>query len=284
MRAPFSCKYLGCQWPEVARRWRSHMDEQNQAANTGAGAPEGIATPTATTDPIVSTSAEPASLGETGTSAPPAANQQPDGALQQPTGSSAATGDITETQKFAHRLKEESSKAAQAARDAVYNELYGAQGVTSEAEYKRQVERQRLMEEGKDPELYMKLNSLETELKTYRQNDTFQRQDTSLRADPVRGEFYKQWESEVRSSAAAWNCDLQSAFTVMLNQRLPDILSGQATKAEQAAINKMLQNTQSTPGALAAPPADKPASYAEMSDADFEALHERAVRGDLRKS
>ncbi|SDG47666.1 hypothetical protein [Desulfosporosinus hippei] len=75
-------------------------------------------------------------------------------------GQAKETNDVTQTQAFAHRLKEETSKAAQAARDAFIAEQgyeWNGKPITTEAEYKQALYEKQMHDAGQDPDTVKKL-------------------------------------------------------------------------------------------------------------------------------
>jgi hypothetical protein len=164
----------------------------------------------------------------------------------------------TQTQAFARRLKEETQRAI----DAEYDRLYGAEyGIHSKADYDRVIAEQKAAEEAQklniDPAFYNefvglkdKVNQFETEKQQLEFEKSLIQQDTALKNDPVKGELYKQWENDVKSQAKAIGCDLNTAFLLMLDSKLGEVLTGTKSQAEQAAIQKLTNNANSTPGSL----------------------------------
>jgi len=153
-----------------------------------------------------------------------------------------APPDITQTQQFAHRLKEEKQKAI----DVEYDRLYGADyGIHSKAEYDNYMERQRLLEEGKDPELYQ----LKSEVESFKFDKKIMSQHEALSKDPVNGDVYKEWEPELRerlklydemyqNKQIAQRVDMDTAFTLMWKEKGPSIISELKQKLDIQNSNK----------------------------------------------
>ena len=72
-----------------------------------------------------------------------------------------------------------------------------------------------------DPKLWGEFQSMKDELSSYKQNQTMLQQKTSLSDKP----FFKEWESEVEAGAKSWNTDYETAYTLISQQRLPEILA-----------------------------------------------------------
>jgi hypothetical protein len=233
--------------------------ENLTAANT-VEPTEGIANPQAT---------ETTTQATTGATAQPTAQEQTQ--TQQP--------DITQTQAFARRLKEETQKA----KDQLIAEIYGQYGITTYDQYQQELEKQRAEQEaqqyGVDPQFYQEFSSLKSELLTLRQ----EREMNELRNDPIHGNFFKQWEGEVAELASRAHVSPRVAYAALLERKLPDILNSTKTAGQQEAITKITQNAQTSPGALGSEAAQQGNSIKNMSDKDFDALVEAVKRGE-RKS
>jgi hypothetical protein len=65
------------------------------------------------------------------------------------------------------------------------------------------------------------LNSVKNELNSFRQDQTMLRQKTTLADKP----FYKEWESAVEAGAKNWNTDYETAYTLISQQHMPEILA-----------------------------------------------------------
>ena len=72
-----------------------------------------------------------------------------------------------------------------------------------------------------DPKLWGEFQSMKDELSSYKQNQTMLQQKTSLADKP----FFKEWESEVEAGAKSWNTDYETAYTLISQQRMPEILA-----------------------------------------------------------
>ena len=72
-----------------------------------------------------------------------------------------------------------------------------------------------------DPKLWGEFQSMKDELSSFKQNQTMLQQKTSLADKP----FYKEWENEVEAMAKSWNTDYETAYTLISQQRLPEILA-----------------------------------------------------------
>lgn len=157
--------------------------------------------------------------------------------------------DVTQTQAFAHRLKEATQKAI----DAEYDRLYGAEyGIHSKADYEAYIARQKAIEEGKDPEvvdLRNDLNKTQFELQEYKFEKTVNSQREALSKDPRYGEYFKAWEPEINARMEQYNqmyangqiqqrVDLQTAFTLMWRDKGPDEIATLKQKLDIEKANK----------------------------------------------
>jgi hypothetical protein len=229
------------------------MKENLQAANS-VDQTEGIATPKllkinlqlfAEGDPEPTPTPEPEPTPEPTSTPEPTPSPEPD---------------VSQTQAFAHRLKEETTKA----RDTVIAEMgyqWNGKPITTYAEYQTAIKEQQAAEEAQklniDPNFYNefvglkdKVSQFETEKQQLQQEKIFTQQETALKSDPVTKDFYTQWESEIKEKAKSYGCDLDTAFTLKIRESLADITKGVATKAEQSAIQKLANNAASSPGSL----------------------------------
>lgn len=194
-----------------------------------------------------------------------------------------STAEVTQTQAFARRLKEETAKV----RDEIIREIYGAQGINSYAEYQAALEAQRAAEEAQkrniDPEFYQEFHGLKQEVNELRREKMFISQEAEIKSDPVRGPLYEKWADEVKQFARQVNTDLKTAFLLTLDAKLGDVLNGTKSQAEQEAVKKIIQNQTTSPGSLSQG-ADTPTkSVWSMNKSDFDALVQKALRGEVKE-
>jgi len=78
--------------------------------------------------------------------------------------------DITQTQAFAHRLADATTKAEQRARDNLISEMYGeSHGINTYAEYQQELDNQAMRERGVDPDEVKRVAEDLPEVKTARE-------------------------------------------------------------------------------------------------------------------
>lgn len=157
--------------------------------------------------------------------------------------------DVTQTQAFAHRLREEKQKAI----DAEYDRLYGEEyDIHSKADFEAYDARQKAIQEGKDPEvvdLRNSLNQTQQELQEFRFKDTVDAQRKALSNDPKHGEVFKAWEKEIDQRMEQYDqfykngqidkrVDLQTAFTLMWADKGPDEIATLKQKLDIEKSNK----------------------------------------------
>ena len=72
-----------------------------------------------------------------------------------------------------------------------------------------------------DPKLWGEFQSMKDELNSFKQNQTMLRQKTTLADKP----FYKEWEGAIEAGARDWNTDYETAYTLISQQHMPEILA-----------------------------------------------------------
>lgn len=157
----------------------------------------------------------------------------------------AESNEVTQTQAFARRLKEEKQKAI----DAEYSRLYGQQyGIHSKDDYDSYIERQRYIEEGKDPELYQELKHVKTEMESLKREKMLIEQDRTLSSDKVYGSLYNDWKSEIQNFAEQYSVDYNTAFTVICRDKIPQIIQKYEQKSKVQEKNN--ENASSSTGSI----------------------------------
>ena len=83
--------------------------------------------------------------------------------------------------------------------------------------------------------------------------------------------------------ATTFGVDLKTAFTLTLENKLPEILNAHYQKAQNETIKKINQNGATSVGSLSQQ-GDNPSVNAwDMNQEEFEKMLERAKSGSLRK-
>lgn len=176
------------------------------------------------------------------------------------------------------------------ARDNMIAEMgmeWNGKPLTNYAEYQRAIEEKRLMEEaeqrGYDPNLYAEMQMMKKEVDSYRRSSILSQQDYELSSDPVKSNIYNLWKDEIREMADRHDCDLNTAFSVMLTERIGEVLSMNQQKIQNETINKINANQKSTPGALGSANERSSLDAWSMSDDEFEKMKAKALNGELRR-
>ena len=197
------------------------MTTETSAANADAvidAAPEGTATPTDT-----------ASTETTTIETPVDAPQE------------------TDTQAFAHRLKEKTAEAEKAAFDKVNAVIAKLGGVTPEGtpiltyeDLQRTLDYQEMQEKAAEQnvpvELYSRLTQAEQDaleaknmLSEYQRKDALAKEAETLAVDPKWGDFYKAHEADIKAAADQFKCDLGTAKLIVYDNVGPE-------KVDEAAV------------------------------------------------
>lgn len=185
------------------------------------------------------------------------------------------------------------TEQAQRDRDALIAEIYGQNGITTYEQYqqaKAQAEAEaKAQQMNVDPRFYQEVEGLKQQLSSYEQERqsmqrerTLSEQEKNLESDPHVGELFKQWKGEIKQLADQTGADYDVAFTLMLRNKIPDLLNSTKTSAEQDAVKRLINNAQSSPGALGQG-AEKPSnSISNMSKSDFAKLQSEVLRGERK--
>lgn len=197
------------------------MTTETSAANADAvidAAPEGTATPTDT-----------ASTETTTIETPVDAPQE------------------TDTQAFAHRLKEKTAEAEKAAFDKVNAVIAKLGGVTPEGtpiltyeDLQRTLDYQEMQAEAAEQNVPVEvLQELQTtkstaqqaldKLSAYERKDALAAEAEALTADPKWGDFYKAHEADIKAAADQFKCDLGTAKLIVYDNVGPE-------KVDEAAV------------------------------------------------
>lgn len=195
-----------------------------------------------------------------------------------------------ENSRYAKIRREAEQRAEQRARDMVIKEMdltWNGKPIETYQEYQRALREQSLAEEaqkqGIDPTFYTDFKMMQEELNGYKQEKTFSTQERELSQDPVRGEFFNQWKDNIYQTATNYGVDLRTAFTLELENRLPDILQSQSKKIQNETINKIHQNSSTSTGSLSGNGGDNTVNVWDMPQQDFNAMVQKALNGELRR-
>jgi hypothetical protein len=179
-------------------------------------------------------------------------------------------------------------EAEQAARDKTIAEMgmtWNGQPITTYAQYQQAIQEKQAMDEAQqrniDPQLYAEFKSMQNKLNSYEREKSLMSQDIQLEGDEKIGAIYKEWKSEVHDMANKYNCDYETAFTLLTREKLPDLLSKKELEGQQTAIKNIKTNASTTPGA-AGQGGEVKATIKDMGKKDFDDLVEKVKRGEIK--
>lgn len=199
--------------------------------------------------------ANPEGAANEGESAPPLAVQ--DAASAEHAEPAVYTDDTGKgwTRKVAQRIKEERERARQDLIAELFDSPEACEAYRTE---RRQQAAQQV--EAQEAALYAEL---------------------ALAADPVLGEHFLTLEEEVRNVAERYDADLESAFLLVLREKLPELLQAERQKGEQQLLQKLEANGMG-PGSLAAGPSGGTGVFA-LDEGEFSELVARVKRGEWNR-
>lgn len=139
-----------------------------------------------------------------------------------------------ENAKYAAIRRESETKT----RDRMISEMYGnSHGIHTYADYQGAIEAERVRAEaetkGHDPELYARLSSAEQKLSNYEREKLHMTQEQTLSSKP----YYNEWKDEVKDIANMYNSDYATAYTLLAEKKMPEIIANYETKLKSAKEN-----------------------------------------------
>ena len=201
-------------------------------------------------------------------------------AEQKPVQDSQTNAAFAQMRREAEQYKREVDEA-----NKIIADLYAEHGINDltalKQAYQQRKQAQEAQKVGVDPQFYQQFQTMEQKLNAIEREKTLVQQDTALASDPNLGELYKQFKPEVQQLANQYSVDYDAAFTLILREKLPTLLSGTKTQAEQSAIQKLTQNAQASTGSLSGGDVDHNTSIAKMPKSDFSKLVEQVKRGEI---
>ena len=202
----------------------------------------------------------------------------------------AVAEDVTTTQAFSRRLKEETSKATQAGRDATYSEQYGeSHGIHTEAEYKQALATQRdqemresLKDKGYPDEEATQIvedrkfrQEHEVTLNTQANSQRDYAEYLDLTADYTDIKDPSQIPAEVWQLKADKNISLLDAQNRIAVRDFKAQLAKTKLDTEQETIKKISKNAATSPGSASdGNVSHQSKSVSDMSAAEFESYRE----------
>jgi len=179
-------------------------------------------------------------------------------------------------------------RASTEAQDRTISEMnlsWNDKPITTYSDYQKALQEQKWQKEaeekGQDPELYSKVNNMQSELSSLRRDKTLSEQDSQLSNDPKVGEIYKQYKPETHKIASDYNVDYNTALTILIRENLSDIMGKKSIQTEQDTIKGLQQNSNTSPGSLGNGSFNK-ANIGKMDKKSFAELTQQAIRGELK--
>lgn len=196
------------------------------------------------------------------------------------------TQEPTETQRVARRIREASQKSVDDFVKAMgmTNPYDSNRPITSRAEYEAYAEMKRLDEAGAaDPVAAYRNREMENELNMLRANE----QMRQLEADPKKGATFAKLRPQVEELMEYCRnkgtpCTVNAAFNAVLSNSYFDLQAEADEQAKSDVLRKISSNAKASPGALGAEADTAGTDYGSMSDAEFDRMFEKALRGELR--
>lgn len=191
---------------------------------------------------------------------------------------------------FAQMRRE--AEQAKRERDQAIADIYGqSHGITTWDQYqqaKAQAEaEQKAQQMGVDPRFYQEFEGLKQKLNSYEQERqqtayerTLMQQEQSLANDPNVGQLFNTYKDEVKSLAQQAHCDYDIALTMLLRDKIPQLLNSTKSTAEQDAVKRLINNATSSPGSLSQGGEPPKTDIKSMSKTDFEIMVNRVKRGE----
>ena len=128
--------------------------------------------------------------------------------------------------------------------DYEISKQYGQYGIHTVEDYQKALVEQEAQQKNIDPEFYNEFNSVKNELNNLKRERLLIEQDKKLLNDPKLGEFYKQVKPNVEAIANQYNTDLDTAFTFLLRDKVPELMQKINTN------EKNLKNAQTSTGSV----------------------------------
>lgn len=149
-------------------------------------------------------------------------------------------------------------------------------------EWEAQEMQEQAQKAGVDPEFYQSVINMQAEFDSLKREKTMMEQDAALQNDPVHGELYKKWQKDVRTYAEQLGTDIETAYTLLLRERIPEILADTQRKGEQSAIKNIINRDNASAGPVDGAPAQLKTDIWSMKSDDFNQMIEKAKRGELK--
>lgn len=193
--------------------------------------------------------------------------------------------DVTKTKAFSQRLNEISKKRV----DEVYESFgwtnpFTGEAIKSKADYDNYKYMQESYENGQDPRLMAEINSLKSELASYKISDA----DAKLLTNPEEKDFYATVRDECMAlvdfaSQRGINIGLNDAYNTIKARNFNTYLANAQKLAEERAVQRINALNQGSVGSLATPEVAQAKSVSDMNYAEIESLAEKVLKGEKIK-
>ena len=187
--------------------------------------------------------------------------------------------DVTRTQAFAQRLRErtDATIASVGLRNPYTGEL-----VSTPADMRTL---KRMMEaevNGMDPQAIANESALLDRLGEYQLRE----QENEITSNPEMAEYYNDYRDEVMAIAEGARADgrdvdLGLALRIVMAQHFDEIRARDAERVRQETIKHYNAQSKASPGSIGGSETPTPIDYSSMSKSDFDAVLQKALRGEL---
>jgi len=187
--------------------------------------------------------------------------------------------DVTRTRAFAQRLRERTDTTI--ASVGLINP-YNGQPINNERDLRAYRRMQMAESNGEDPNSAAGESELLERLNEYELRE----QEASILADPELAPFYEEYRDDVQmicNMARLDNKDIDMglALRTVMAQHMDDIRKRDAERIRNETIKSYNARSRATPGALGGSDISPVMDYSKMSDADFDNVLQKALRGEL---
>jgi len=198
--------------------------------------------------------------------------------------------DVTQTQAFSQRLKEQTQRGI----DAHYEQLYGeSHNVHSQADYDYALQQQQQQEEAETQRQEYESAGIDSDMMNrFIDNNPSVKQANQIIAEQkensrIEGEINDLFEEypDARNQEIP-----ESVFLSSIEHKIPLLYAysryankNATTMAEQKTLRGLQQNGQTSPGSLGGSQTEEKATYSNMPSKDFNSLVDRVLKGEKIK-
>lgn len=187
--------------------------------------------------------------------------------------------DVTRTQAFARRLREQTD--SQIASAGIYNPITG-QPVRTADELRAYSAMMRAEQDGRDPQQAAAEYDMRRRLSEYEDRE----QESAITANPLLSQYYDEYKDDARAIVEMARADgrtvsLSDALKAVMMQNWESVQQREAERIRQDTIKHYDARAKASPGPVSSAGTPPNKDYSSMSDADFDKLLSRALRGEL---